>query len=153
MYYKSSVTEGRGYCRLESFCHRRYFAQRVRSFQVKDLNGRKQLKRKLYIKISFILVILTAVVFVLYQSKDLKNEKEEMSQSVSETQGEVIQELEEKNRGEEDQNDENISTEVEKALADEMKREKIELTNYADLPIEEFMEKTGIALQRNENNL
>ncbi len=31
--------------------------------------------------------------------------------------------------------------------------EKIELTDYADLPIEEFMEKTGMALQHRENNL
>ena len=31
--------------------------------------------------------------------------------------------------------------------------EKIELTDYADLPIEEFMEETGIALQHRENNL
>lgn len=32
-------------------------------------------------------------------------------------------------------------------------KEKIELMDYADLPIEEFMEKTGIALQRRENNI
>lgn len=32
-------------------------------------------------------------------------------------------------------------------------KEKIELMDYADLPIEEFMEKTGIALKRSENNL
>ena len=31
--------------------------------------------------------------------------------------------------------------------------EKMELTDYADLPIEEFMEETGIALQHRENNL
>lgn len=31
-------------------------------------------------------------------------------------------------------------------------KEKIELMDYADLPIEEFMEKTGIVLQRSENN-
>ena len=31
--------------------------------------------------------------------------------------------------------------------------EKIELTDYADLPIEEFMEETGIALQHRENDL
>lgn len=31
--------------------------------------------------------------------------------------------------------------------------EKIELTDYADLPIEEFMEETGIALQHHKNNL
>ena len=31
--------------------------------------------------------------------------------------------------------------------------EKMELTDYANLPIEEFMEETGIALQHRENNL
>lgn len=31
--------------------------------------------------------------------------------------------------------------------------EKMELTDYADLPIEEFMEETGIALQHRENDL
>lgn len=43
--------------------------------------------------------------------------------------------------------------EVHEAQMPPVVKEKIELTDYADLPIEEFMEETGIALQHRENNL
>ena len=43
--------------------------------------------------------------------------------------------------------------EVHEAQMPPVVKEKIELTDYADLPIEEFMEETGIALQHRENEL
>lgn len=110
------------------------------------------MKRKLCIKICFILVILIGLIFILHQDKDGRDGKKEINRSISETQVTENAELEEKNQSEADQSDENISAEVEKALAEEMKREKIELMDYVELPVEEFIEKTGIPLSQVDEN-
>lgn len=110
------------------------------------------MKRKLCIKICFILVILIVLIFILHQNKDGGDGKKEISQSPSETQVTENPEPEEKNQGEEKQSNKNISAEMEKALAEEMKREKIELMDYVELPVEEFIEKTGIPLSQVDEN-
>ena len=122
------------------------------------------MKRKSYIKICYILVVLIAVIFVLYHGK---GGKEEISQSVSEIQEPEVQEQEEKDQGEEDGSREKDSAEVEKSLTEEqeqgeelfdengleefwLREEKIELTDFAELPIEEFIKETEIPLYQEE---
>lgn len=112
------------------------------------------MKRNDYIKICCILVILIAVIFIMYQSKDSKDGKEEINQSVSEIREAEVQEQEEKNhQSEKGQNEEKDSAEIEKALAEEMKREKVELMDYVGLPVEEFIEKTKIPLSQADDNM
>ena len=96
------------------------------------------MKRKGCIKICYILIILTAMIFILYQSE---GGKEEIGQGMSE-----VQEQKSKNQNGEDQRRENDFTEVEKILEEEKEREKIELMDYVELSVEEFIEKTGIPL-------
>ncbi len=110
------------------------------------------MKRKDYAKICCVLAVLTAVVFILYQSKYSKDE-EEISRSVPELQEAVAQEQKEKNQGGKEQRRENGSVEVEKILEEEKKREKIELMDYVELSVEEFIEKTGIPLSQIDEDI
>lgn len=92
-----------------------------------------------------IIIILTGVLFIsalfcVFLKKGNSQKDYEKYQDVTEKQ------TDEKNM----QKDGEETHEVQTMPAAE---EKIELTDYADLPIEEFMEKTGLVLQRRENNL
>lgn len=111
------------------------------------------MKRKLYIKICFILVALIVFLFFLYQYKDRNDGKEETSWNVVELPEAETVKQEEKSQSEVDESREKDSAEVEKALSEEKEREKIELMDYVDLSVEEFIGATGIPLSRVDENI
>ena len=96
--------------------------------------------KKWYITIILTGVLFISVLFYVALKKGNPQNDYERPQNVTEKQ---TDEKDMQKDGEE----------VHEAQMPPVVKEKIELTDYADLPIEEFMEETGIALQHRENNL
>ena len=96
--------------------------------------------KKWYITIILTGVLFISVLFYVALKKGNPQNDYEKPQNVTEKQ---TDEKDMQKDGEE----------VHEAQMPPVVKEKIELTDYADLPIEEFMEETGIALQHRENNL
>lgn len=96
--------------------------------------------RKRYITIILTGVLLISVLFCAFLEKsNMQSEKEQYES----TREKLADEKDMQKDGEE----------AHEVQTTPVVKEKIKLTDYADLPIEEFMEKTGIALQHRENDL
>lgn len=117
-------------------------------FLIKD-RGEKQLKRKHLMIIGFILFSLGFAAGLLFYIKISDWNKKEISESqiveTKELTGVDEQEEENGNSENDSREEANDSESVEEEIQIEEK-EKIELMDYAELSVEEFMEETGIRL-------